>query len=88
MSFKVPRAPTDVGALDFIEGCMFAGIIRRRLRNAVRFQMPAEVVLIIFFFCSLNNSFGNCFAVLNEKNAENAEHEHNGAVNKQRHICS
>ena len=58
-------------------------IIRRRLRNAMRFQTTAEVFLVVFFGSSLNNCIRKSFAVFNEENAENAEKEHDGAVNEE-----
>lgn len=82
-SVQKPKAPIFIGALGFIEGCYVCRIIRRRLRNVMRFQTTAEVFLVVFFGSSLNNCIGKSFAVFNEEDAENAENKHDGAVNEE-----
>ena len=69
--------------LAFIEGCMFC---RNQSEVAeAPLILPAEESESVFvsFFRSLNNFFGNGFAVLNEEDAKKAESKHNRAVNKQ-----
>ena len=68
----------------FIEGCMFCvGNFQCKAAECFAYSTSDGDVLVIFLCNSLNNVFGNRFAVLNEEDAKHTENKHNGAINKE-----
>ena len=80
---KKPKAPIFIGALGFIEGCMFAVLSAADCGMSCGFKERRKYFLVVFFGSRLNNCIGKSLAVFNEEDAENAEDEHDGAVNEE-----
>jgi len=80
---KLKASGADPNAFNFYRRMYVLPQHPPQTAECLQFHTAAGDGLVVFFSGSLNNFFGNGFAVLNNEDAKHTENEHNRAVDEQ-----